>query len=70
MIAHLSACDLCSDSEVLLGDLNQDGIVNLLDVQPFINAILSGEFQDEGDINRDGVVDLLDVNAFIAILAG
>ncbi len=55
---------------VLLGDVNLDGVVNLLDVAPFVDLITSATFQVEADINEDGFVDLLDVAPFIAILAG
>ena len=51
-----------------LGDLNCDGAVDLLDVQPFVNAVLSGEFVAKADINQDGVVDLLDVEPFVLLL--
>ena len=54
----------------LLGDVNLDGVVNLLDVQPFVQRISTGSFQAEADTNLDDVVNLLDVSPFIAILAG
>ena len=58
------------DDEVLLGDINLDGVVNLLDVGPFVDIITSGDFQAEADINEDGEVNLLDVGPFVSILAG
>ena len=61
---------LPTTAAVLLGDVNLDGVVNLLDVDPFIDRLASGDFQAEGDCNEDGVVNLLDVDPFIAILAG
>ena len=54
----------------LLGDANGDGVVDLLDVGPFIDILISGQFQPASDINQDGVVDLLDVDPFIQILIG
>ena len=54
----------------LLGDVNLDSVVNLLDVDPFIDRIATGTFQAEADCNQDGAVNLLDVDAFISILAG
>ena len=58
-------------SDVLLGDVNQDGIVDLLDVGPFVEVLSGGGvFQAEADCNEDGVVDLLDVGPFVSILAG
>lgn len=53
---------------VLLGDVNMDGIVNLLDVGPFINALTTGTFILEADIDQNGSVDLLDVGPFVDIL--
>ena len=55
---------------LILGDVNQDGFVNLLDVGPFIDILGNGQFQFEADCNGDGVVNLLDVEPFIAILGG
>ncbi|MEM9413805.1 MAG: dockerin type I domain-containing protein, partial [Planctomycetota bacterium] len=54
----------------LLGDVNQVGVVSLLDVQPFIDAINSGIYIPEADTNQDGVVNLLDVESFVEILSG
>ena len=56
--------------DVLLGDINLDGNVNLLDVAPFVELVSSGQFQAEGDTNGDGVVNLLDVGPFIELLSG
>ena len=55
---------------VLLGDVNRDGAVNLLDVGPFIDLLNTGSFQSEGDMNGDGAVNLLDVDLFISALGG
>ena len=57
-------------SEVLLGDVNGDGVVNLLDVAPFVEVLADGTFVPEADINQDGAVNLLDVGPFIQILGG
>ena len=54
----------------LIGDLNGDGMVNLLDVQGFVDAITSGTFSCEADIDENGVVNLLDVEPFVALLGG
>lgn len=55
---------------VLLGDVNLDTVVNLLDVGPFIMLLGSGIYQVEADCNFDGNLDLLDVGPFIKIVAG
>ena len=54
----------------VLGDINGDGVVNLLDVSPFVSVISSGEFVAAADINRDCLVNLLDVGPFVALLSG
>ena len=54
---------------VLLGDVNLDGVVNFLDIAPFIALLSNGGFQDEADTNQDGAVNFLDIAPFIAILA-
>ena len=69
-IVDMGAIEFQVKSPILLGDVNLDGVVNLLDVSPFIDRISTGTFQSEADTNQDGVVNLLDVNPFIAILAG
>ena len=53
-----------------LGDVNQDGVLNLLDVTPFGDVIVSGTFQCEADVNEDGAVNLLDVNPFVDLISG
>jgi hypothetical protein len=54
----------------VLGDLNGDGLINLLDVAPFITALVTGKYLPAADINGDGVVNLLDVQPFVDLLAG
>jgi len=46
----------------MLGDVNGDGIVSILDIILMINMVLDNEEdQDSADINQDGVVDVLDI---------
>ncbi len=56
--------------ELLLGDVNCDGMISLLDVQPFVNQLTSGEYLDKADMNQDGVLNLLDVSGFVSVLVG
>ena len=60
-------CDEVPD--VLIGDVNMDGVINLLDVAPFVDLISNGGFQVEADINGDGEVNLLDVGPFVDLLS-
>ena len=58
------------DQLFLLGDINRDGVVNLLDVEPFIALLSSSAFQAEADFNMDGQVNLLDIQPFVTLLGG
>ena len=68
---HLLFCsDFAGISSPLLGDVNGDGSFDLLDIELFVQLILSGNFQDEAEINGDDAVDLLDIAHFVDLLAG
>ena len=56
------------EQEFLLGDVNQDGLVDFSDIPSFISILQAGGFLDEADINGDGVVDFSDIPAFIDLL--
>ena len=56
--------------DCLLGDVNLDGVVDLLDVAPFVEVLTNSSFQKEADTNEDGIVSLLDVDPFVIILTG
>ena len=58
------------DGGTVLGDVNLDGIVNGLDVDPFVDVLLNGPFQGGADMNADGVVNGLDVDPFVAAVVG
>ena len=45
----------------LNGDVNYDGVINVLDIVMVVDAILSGEEIDAGDINGDDLVNVIDV---------
>ena len=52
----------------LTGDVNDDGEVNIADVNALIDMILSGTYGSRGDVNSDGEVNIGDVNALIDII--
>lgn len=54
----------------MLGDVNGDNQVDLLDVTPFVEALSAFEYQCEADMNVDGRVDLLDIAPFVDRLLG
>ena len=58
-----------SANETLLGDVNLDGLVNFLDISPFIAVLSGGDFQAEADCDQSGFVNFLDIAPFIGILS-
>ena len=64
---------LTSDDENLIGDLNFDGQLNILDVMQLINFILgNSELTDQqyavSDINLDGTINILDIVQLVNII--
>jgi hypothetical protein len=66
----LITLSVTTDAMFVLGDVNCDGVVNLLDIDPFIDLITNGTFDPKADLDQNGVVNLLDIEPFIAILSG
>ena len=52
--------DTCND-EYLLGDLNNDTMVNILDIILLVNMILTQDSSAQADLNLDGIVNILDI---------
>ena len=53
----------------LLGDVNEDGVLNVLDVVTLVNIILGGdEYILAGDMNQDGVLNVLDIVTLVNII--
>ncbi len=53
--------ELVCNSNFILGDLNQDFIINISDVVLLINLILSNNYMESGDMNNDGNTNVQDV---------
>ncbi len=58
-----------TSSDLLMGDVNQDGTVNFFDISPFIEVLADSEYQFEADLNCDEVVDFFDISPFIMLLS-
>ena len=54
--------------ECLLGDVNSDEIINILDILNLVSAIISGEDINCGDTNDDGSISVIDVINIINII--
>jgi hypothetical protein len=53
----------------VLGDCNQDDVVDFLDINPFIGLLAANTYLQQADCNQDGVLNFLDIAPFIAILS-
>ncbi len=52
----------------ILGDVNEDEVVDFGDIPAFIALLQSGGYEESADINVDGMVGFDDIPGFIAIL--
>ena len=75
--SHRQICDKhygmairCVSDNYILGDINGDEVLNVLDIVLMINMILSDEYSVVADVNEDGSVDVLDVVLMVNILVG
>jgi hypothetical protein len=60
----------CDDDDDLLGDINGDGSIDVLDVVMLTGFILNDESPVNGDLNSDGSVDVLDIVMIVNIILG
>ncbi|MEX0885957.1 MAG: CAP domain-containing protein [Phycisphaeraceae bacterium] len=70
---------LVPEATYLAGDMNLDGVVDAIDVAPFVRALTDPAAYEAdlgidpvlvGDINTDGVLDAVDVAPFVRLLVG
>ena len=59
------------NSTSISGDINEDGIINILDVILTVNIVLNGsEFSSNADLNSDGIINILDIVSLVNIILG
>lgn len=64
-----AVCDSCAHTPYIIGDIDRDGVVSLIDVELLRNFVLNYLFSDNGessynaiyDVNLDGVIDARDI---------
>ena len=57
------------ETDLLLGDVNNDGFINILDVVSTVNIVLGqAEWVDTADYNSDGVINVLDIVSIVNII--
>ena len=54
----------CQD-DALVGDINDDGILNILDIVLMVNIALDDVYDGVADMNGDGVINVLDIVTLI-----
>ena len=58
----------CEEMQYQLGDVNLDGLINVIDVVESVELIISSEYDNLGDLNQDGVLNISDVIILINII--
>ena len=53
--------DLINSIDFILGDVNQDNIIDILDVVLTVNIIMGFEYNQAADVNQDGLSNVLDL---------
>ena len=69
-IDNITFPPVSSDSTSMLGDVNYDGTINVLDIIIAVNMVLGSEEPDydTADINGDGAIDILDIVQLVNII--
>ena len=55
-------------ADAILGDINNDGTIDFLDIGPFVNLLLRGSYSANADFDRNGIVDFQDIAPFVNTL--
>jgi len=55
--------------DLLIGDLNGDGILNILDIVVIVNIVINGDdYNPLADLNEDGINNILDIVQLVNII--
>ena len=61
-----------NEQPILMGDLNQDSLINILDIVQIVNIILGSSPSNyqllTGDINNDGLINVIDIVNIVNII--
>ena len=59
------------EEEEIVGDLNGDGLINIVDIVSLVNIILYiGEYNSTGDVNEDGTLNVVDIVIMVNWILG
>ncbi len=57
--------------DVLLGDVNGDGTIDIADISAIITIMANSvEYDEKADVNGDGAINVADISTVISIMAG
>ncbi|MBC8310728.1 MAG: T9SS type A sorting domain-containing protein [Candidatus Marinimicrobia bacterium] len=62
-----------SEPDFTLGDVNDDGVINILDIVGIVNHIMGTAtlpVEEAGDVNTDGIINILDIVQIVNIIMG
>ena len=59
---------VCPADESIMGDLNDDGTLNVQDIIIMINIILGDEYNEAADLSGDGIINILDVIQLVNLI--
>jgi len=69
--AQKYAIDYFDDIEnEIVGDLNNDGNLNILDLVSLVNLVLSENYESSADFNQDGTLNILDIVSLVNLILG
>ena len=60
--------DYNSECSLILGDLNNDGILNIIDIVALVYLVLDDQFNTQGDINSDSFINVVDIVALVHLI--
>ena len=55
-------------SENYPADINNDGMINILDIIQLVNIVLSSDNNNHHDLNEDGILNILDIIYLVNII--
>ena len=58
------------ESSMILGDINADSLINVLDVVQLVNIILSNSSNEAADLNQDDMINVQDIILLINLILG
>jgi hypothetical protein len=67
------SADLLIAGQYTLGDVNGDGVLNIVDVMMTVNSILGivpNDISISGDLDKDGIVNVVDAMRMVGIILG